>query len=129
MVSGFSDDVSHIVLGRCHGRCARTMSRGLETRVLEGAKTWSIDGSGCESLEGVHHTGFVDGDWDSELVMRKWSLSLDDTRCQKVPFFLCYILYIEQWGFHYFILQDHRERCPPSFDALDRHVCVEVSTT
>ncbi len=29
-----------------------------------------------------------------------------------IPIFLFYMLYIEQWGFRFFILQDHRERCP-----------------
>ena len=46
----------------------------------------------------------------------------------KQSHFLCYMLYIEQWGFHCFMLQDHRERCPPILDTLGRHVCVEVST-
>ncbi len=37
--------------------------------VLEGANTRLVAGSGCESLTGVHCTGFVDGDcpWDLSL--------------------------------------------------------------
>ena len=50
------------------------------------------------------------------------------THVVKQSHFLCYMLYIEQWGFHCFMLQDHRERCPPILDTLGRHVCVEVST-
>ena len=46
----------------------------------------------------------------------------------KQSHFLCYMLYIEQWGFRWFMLQVHRERCPPSLDDLDRQVSVEVST-
>ena len=62
MGTGFSDDVSHILLGVCHGRCVRAMTRGLEIRVLEGVNARSITGSGCESFAGVRYTGFVDGD-------------------------------------------------------------------
>ncbi len=50
MGAGFSDDVSHFLLGSWHGR-ARAMTRGLEIRVLEGANVWSIAGSGCESFD------------------------------------------------------------------------------
>ena len=45
----FSDDVSHILFGTDHGRCARAMARGLEIRVLEDDKTLSIADSGCEN--------------------------------------------------------------------------------
>ena len=51
------------------------------------------------------------------------------TRVVKQPHILCYMLYIEQWGFRCFMVQDHRERGPPILDALGRHVSVEVSTT
>ena len=66
---GFSDDVSHILLGTHHGRCTRVMTKGLEMCVLENANTWSIAGSECESFGGVRFTGFVDGDcpWDLSL--------------------------------------------------------------
>ena len=72
MGTGFSDDVSHILLGSRHGRCTRAMVRGLETHVLEGDNVWSIAGSGCESFAGVRCTGFVDGDcpWDLSLGQR-----------------------------------------------------------
>ena len=48
------------------------MVGGLEMRVLEGANEWSVAGSGCETFEGVHCTGFVDGDstWDLSLGQR-----------------------------------------------------------
>ena len=52
-----------------HGRCVRTMSSGLEIRVLEDVNTGSITVSGCESFAGVHCTGFVDDDYP-------WDLSL-----------------------------------------------------
>ena len=69
MGTGFSEDVSHILFGVCHGRCARAMARGLEVCVLEDDNTRSITGSRCDSFEGVHWTGFVDGDcpWDLSL--------------------------------------------------------------
>ena len=51
------------------------------------------------------------------------------TSVGKQTHFLCYMLYIEQWGFRFFMFQEHRERGPPILDDLDRHVCVEVSTT
>ena len=61
MGTGFSDDVSHILLGSHHGRCVRVIGRGLEIRALEDAKPVDV-GSGCESFGGVLCTGFVDGD-------------------------------------------------------------------
>ena len=65
MGAGFSDDVSHILLETSHGRCARTMTRGLEIRVHEEANVWSIIGSGCESFcRGPRH-------W-----IRGWGLSM-----------------------------------------------------
>ncbi len=42
---------------------------------------------------------------------------------------LCYILYIDQWGFHCMIRQDHRERCPRSSMTWADTGTVEVSTT
>ena len=62
MGSGFSDDVSHILLGTHHGRCARAMTGGFEIRVLEVSNVRSVAGSGCDSFTGVSCTGFVDGD-------------------------------------------------------------------
>ncbi len=38
--------------------------------------------------------------------------SLDDTRFQTDPF--CYILYVDQWGFHCSMSSDHREGGPRS---------------
>ena len=46
----------------------------------------------------------------------------------KQPNFLCYILYIEQWRFHYIMLQDHREGVP-ELRYPGQYVCVEVLTT
>ncbi len=132
------------------------MEGGLEIRVLDGANTRSVPGSGCESLEGSvtldSWMGTTHGicPWDSTLVMRKFdggcvlgglwmvfdiSVFLWDpcrggtgtgkrhrlstyirvvfhwTTCVvKQLHFLCCMLYIDQWGFHWFILQDHRER-------------------
>ena len=67
--SDFSDDVSHILLGTCHGRSVRAMTRGFEMLVLEDTNTWSISDSGCESFDGVRFTEFVDEDclWDLSL--------------------------------------------------------------
>ena len=66
------DDVSHILVGVCHGRCVRVMTGGLEMRVLEVANARSVAGCGCESFSGVHCTGFVNGDcpWDLSLRQR-----------------------------------------------------------
>ena len=64
--TGFSDDVSHILVwGHVmvdSRSLVHVMTRGLEMCVLEVAKVWLIDGSGCECFAGVHYTGFVDGD-------------------------------------------------------------------
>jgi len=42
--------------------------------------------------------------------------SLEDVRFQTAPF--CYILYVEQWGFHCSIPSGHREGGPRSSFAL-----------
>ena len=60
--SGFSDDVSHILVGDDPRSLVRVMTRGLDMCVLEGSNSWSLPGSGCESFAGVRCTGFVDGD-------------------------------------------------------------------
>ena len=67
-----SDDVSHILVGVCHGRCVRASEGGLEMSVLEDVNTWSVAGSGCESFQGVRCTRFVNGDcpWDLSLGQR-----------------------------------------------------------
>ncbi len=46
--------------------------------------------------------------------------SLDDTRFQTVPF--CYVLYVDQWKFHYSMSSGHHEGGPRSSFALVRHV-------
>ena len=79
-----------------HGRCVRTMTGGLEMRVLEGASARSDAGSGCESLTGVRYTGFVGGGETEEtpghvLLSRFYRT----TRVSEHPF-LCYILYVDQ---------------------------------
>ena len=53
--------------------------------------------------------------------------SLDDARFQTAPF--CYILYVDQWGFHCSMSSDHHEGGPRSSIALGRHVRCSVSTT
>ena len=70
------------------------------------------DGDGEETTTGHVHQGRF-----------RWT-----THVGKHPPFVCYILYIEELGFHYFMRQDHRERGPPILDVLGRHVRVEVST-
>ena len=52
--------------------------------------------------------------------------SQDDTSSKQTC--LCYILYIEQWRFHYIMLQDHREGVP-ELRYPGQYVCVEVLTT
>ena len=54
--AGFSDDSSHILVGSSHGRCFRTMTRGIEMCVLDGVNTRSLTGSGCESFHGTTST-------------------------------------------------------------------------
>jgi hypothetical protein len=44
------DTVSHFLGGTCHGRCSRTMTRGLEMFVLDDDNTRSLPGSGCGSF-------------------------------------------------------------------------------
>jgi hypothetical protein len=44
------DDVSHFLGGTCHGRCSRTVVRGLEMCALDGVSTPSLAGFGCRSL-------------------------------------------------------------------------------
>ena len=48
--AGFSDDVSHILVGARHGGCCHVMTRGFEMSVLDGGNTRSLTGSGwgCE---------------------------------------------------------------------------------
>ena len=58
---GFSDNVSHILVGLCHGCCSRAMARGLEMYVLDDVNTQSLAGSGYESFAVVRYTGFMDG--------------------------------------------------------------------
>ena len=36
-LAGFYDNVSHILVGAHHGCCSRTVTRGLDRRVLDGA--------------------------------------------------------------------------------------------
>ena len=66
--------------------------------------------------------------WISHRIPKSDKVETRTTRIVKQPHFLCYMLYIEQWGFRYFMIQDHRERCPPNLDVLGRHTRVEVST-
>ena len=65
--SGFSDNVSHILVGVCHGCCSRVMARGLEMRVLDGVNARSLAGSGFESFAVVRCIGFMDGDCSGNL--------------------------------------------------------------
>ena len=59
--SGFSDNVSHILVGAHHGCCSRVVTRGLEIRVLDGVNVRSLAGSGYGSFAVVRFIGFMDG--------------------------------------------------------------------
>jgi hypothetical protein len=61
LLAGFSDNVSHILVGSHHGCCSRAVTRGLDRRVLDGVNVWSLAGFGWESFEWVRFTGFTDG--------------------------------------------------------------------
>jgi hypothetical protein len=60
-------------MGTRHGRCSRTMSRGIEMRVLDDANTGSFISSGCESIAEVRCSSFMNGvihgiySWDNAL--------------------------------------------------------------
>ncbi len=60
-LAGFSDNVSHILVGAHHGCCSRAVTRGLDRRVLDGVNAWSLAGFGWESFAWVRWTGFTDG--------------------------------------------------------------------
>ncbi len=47
---GFSDNVSHILVGAHHGCCSRAVTRGLEMCVLDVVNTRSLAGSGYGSF-------------------------------------------------------------------------------
>jgi hypothetical protein len=49
-LAGFSDNVSHILVGVHHGCCSREVTRGLDRRVLDGVNAWSLAGFGWESF-------------------------------------------------------------------------------
>ncbi len=58
---GFSDNVSHILVGAYHGCCSRTVTSGIDSRVLDGVNVWSLVGFGWVSFAWVRYTGFTDG--------------------------------------------------------------------
>jgi hypothetical protein len=60
-LAGFSDNVSHILVGAHHGCCSRVVTRGLDRHVLDGVNVWSLTGFGWESFALVRCTGFTDG--------------------------------------------------------------------
>ena len=49
-LAGFSDNVSHILVGTHHGCCSRAVTRGLDRLVLDDVNVWSLAGFGWESL-------------------------------------------------------------------------------
>ena len=65
--AGFSDNVSHILVGVCHGCCSHAMARGLEMCLLDDVNTRSLAGSGFESLAVVRCIGFMDGVFSGNL--------------------------------------------------------------
>ncbi len=111
------------------------MTRGLEIRVLDDTNTWSLIGSGYEfSVRSTQFFHGWDYTWDLSLGQSMGNFDGEtfwvgcgwfrdrggerkgqDTfrrvvfhctrRVYKHPHFLCYILYIEEWGFHFIILQ------------------------
>ena len=58
---GFSDNVSHILVGTHHGCCSRVVTRGLDRCVLDDVNARSLAGSGYGSFAVVRCTGFMDG--------------------------------------------------------------------
>ena len=59
--AGFSDNVSHILVGAHNGCCSRAVTRGLDRRVLDDVNTRSLTGSGYGSFAVVRCIGFMDG--------------------------------------------------------------------
>jgi hypothetical protein len=122
----FPIDRAHVAVAFLLGRllervhhCSRVMTRGIDSRVLDGVNVWSLAGFGWESFAWVrYHQRTGDGRFDGETFLGgllifflggrgdkrkkaqghgKQGRSLDDARFQTVPF--CYILYIVQWKF------------------------------
>jgi len=60
-LAGFSDNVSHILVGAHHGCCSRAVTRGLDRRDLDGVKAWSLAGSGYGFFAVVRCIVFMDG--------------------------------------------------------------------
>jgi hypothetical protein len=60
-LDGFSDNVSHILVGVHQGCCSREVTRGLDRRVLDSVNVWSLAGLGWESFAWVRFTGITDG--------------------------------------------------------------------
>ncbi len=52
-LSGFFDNVSHILVGAHHGCCSRAVTRGFHRRVLDDVNAWSLAGFGGESFAWV----------------------------------------------------------------------------
>ena len=101
--------------------------------------TWITDGDCPGNLSLGQHTG--DGKFDGETFLgRTWMFFLGGTgegkrnsRARAVETFsqddasskqpcLCYILYVEQWGFHCSMSSGHCEGGPRSSIVLGRHV-------
>jgi hypothetical protein len=68
-LSGFSDNVSHILVGAHHGCCSCAVTRGLDRRILDDVNVWSLPGFGWESFTWVRCL-------DSRMGAYLWDLSL-----------------------------------------------------
>ncbi len=107
-ITGFSDNVSHILVGAHHGCCSRAVTRGLDRSVLASVSTRGhllvLGGNplhGSDALDSRMGACL----WDLSLGHRvgRWKVSF-----QTAPF--CFILHIAQWKFRCNMSSGHRER-------------------
>ncbi len=133
------------------GRCARAMAGGLEyvfltvltrgrlfvpdTNPLRGPRRSFVDG-GCSGnlplgscIGDEEVSAGRGGEEKAPGHVQQGRFSLDDARFLTAPFFLCYILYIEQWRCHCNHDSSHCGRCPRSSMPWADTCAVQVSTT
>ena len=105
--------LSSFVDGGCPGNLPQGQRIG-DAEVLMGRRF----GVGC----GCFFSGWGGG-WKKKRQDTFSRVGFRWTTCAfKQTHFLCYILYIEQWEFRFFMSSDHHERYPQILDVLGRHM-------
>ncbi len=71
-LAGYSDNVSHSLVGTHHGCCSRAVTRGLDGCVFDSVNTWSLVGLGGNPLHGSDALDLRMGSclWDLSLGQR-----------------------------------------------------------